>query len=274
MKRIISSIIAISILLSTALLASCNSNIPNSESSKTENKPNNTPHSDNTPAEKYTENLKYKLLEDGTYEVSIGGATNDESIVIPPKYSDTPITRIAEDGFKNATKLKSIKLPDSITSIGFAAFAYCDSLESINIPNGVTVLEQSTFYGCKSLVAITIPESITNIKKLAFYGCGIKTIELPDGLTNIDSKVFYKCESLEWIVIPSNVSIIGDEVFRGCVNLRYAVFPVSLTKIGLYVFESCDKFETVKYVGSTEQYDKIKWTDKHKLPVTFNFIVE
>ena len=43
------------------------------------------------------------------------------------------------------------------------AFADCISLRSIVIPDGVTSIEDSAFSGCKSLESLVLPESVGNI---------------------------------------------------------------------------------------------------------------
>ena len=62
-------------------------------------------------------------------------------------------------------------LPDSVTSIGGAAFSYCTSLTSITIPNGIIRIEVSTFEKCTSLTSATIPNSVTSIGGHAFRNC-------------------------------------------------------------------------------------------------------
>ena len=67
--------------------------------------------------------------------------------------------------------LKSVFIPDSVTSIGDSAFYRCYNLTSITIPDGVTSIGDSVFEWCDDLVSITIPDSVTNIGDDAFSDC-------------------------------------------------------------------------------------------------------
>ena len=58
-----------------------------------------------------------------------------------------------------------------MTSIGRDAFSYCSKLTSVTIPNSVTSIEVWTFYGCSNLTSVTIPNSVTSIGDYAFYSC-------------------------------------------------------------------------------------------------------
>lgn len=64
--------------------------------------------------------------------------------------------------------LKSINIPDSITSIEISTFNTCSSLQSITIPASVKRIESDAFTTCVSLSSVTLTDSITYINETAF----------------------------------------------------------------------------------------------------------
>lgn len=78
---------------------------------------------------------------------------------------------------------KSTKIPNSVTSIEYAAFYDCSSLTDIEIPNSVTSIGYEAFKGCSSLTSIEIPESVMRIGECAFEGCSNLTSILWQGNT-------------------------------------------------------------------------------------------
>ena len=63
---------------------------------------------------------------------------------------------IGREVFYDRDNLKTIIIPNSVTSIGEYAFAYCDNLTSIEIPNSVTSIGDSAFEGCTSLTSVYV----------------------------------------------------------------------------------------------------------------------
>ena len=99
--------------------------------------------------------------------------------------------------FNDCDWLTSITIPDSVTSIGYAAFYGCTGLTSVTIPDSVTSIGNWAFCGCTGLTSVTIPDSVTSIKYCAFSGCtGLTSVTIGDSVTSIDDYAFYGCTGL------------------------------------------------------------------------------
>ena len=69
-------------------------------------------------------------------------------------------------------------IPDGVRVIGKNAFADSD-LQSIAIPESVTTIGVAAFSGCKKLTSLTIPKNVTSVGAYAFYGCNkLATVKL------------------------------------------------------------------------------------------------
>ena len=81
------------------------------------------------------------------------------------------IKEIEEYTFNNCTSLSTIVLPNSLTTIKFAAFGGCSSLTNITIPESVTTIEEKAFARCDSLTSIVIPKTVTSLGAWVFIRC-------------------------------------------------------------------------------------------------------
>ncbi len=96
-------------------------------------------------------------------------------------------------------------IPNSVTSIGKAAFHVCSILTSITIPNSVTSIRDRAFYGCSGLTSVTIPNSVKGIGNRAFYYCsGLTSVTIGSGVTSIGSQAF------DGVDIPTVISLIEN----------------------------------------------------------------
>ena len=101
------------------------------------------------------------------------------------------------------------------------AFSGCSRLTSITIPNSVTSIERCAFSGCSGLTSITIPDSVTSIEDYAFKGCsGLTNVTIGNSVTTIGGSAFENCSGLTRITIPDSVTSIGGYAFQDCGSLK------------------------------------------------------
>ncbi len=98
-----------------------------------------------------------------------------ENVVIPTRISDGKrtynVTKIAANAFKNNKMIKSIIIPDTVTTIGKEAFSGCTNLQTVVFGSGLRYINAKAFYKCTKIKKIVIPASVEKIGKQAFFGC-------------------------------------------------------------------------------------------------------
>ncbi len=106
-------------------------------------------------------------------------------------------------------------MPDSITSIGNAAFYDC-WLSDIKLSNNLKEIMPQTFWRAEYMLHITIPESVTAIRYSAFQSClRLESVELPDNLQILEQSAFRGCTALKGtLVIPKNITVINEYCLR------------------------------------------------------------
>ena len=162
-------------------------------------------------------------------EITITGRNlfSSSFLDIPSTIEGKIVTTIGKSAFEDSS-LKSITIPNSVTTIGEDAFENCYSLTSITIPDSVTTIGESAFRSCDSLISITIPNSVTTIGEFAFGNCNsLKSITIPDSVISIGAYAFYDCDSLTSITIPNSVISIGVDAFDDCESITIQCNPGS-----------------------------------------------
>ena len=158
---------------------------------------------------------------------------------------DVDITRLARE-FKSDELLKSIVLPDSITSIEYEAFYQCYALESVSLPSTLTSIGKNAFRNCSSLTSIVIPGSVKTLGTDSFKSCSsLKSVVLEDGVKSLGDGTFAGTTNLENISLPNSLETIGGWAFGYSQSLKHIVIPESVKTIGNEAFEFCTSLESI-----------------------------
>ena len=149
------------------------------------------------------------------------------------------------NAFENKISLISIKLPSSITVIGWYAFKGCSGLScTLTIPNFVTEIGFEAFRDCSNLTgSLVIPNSVTSINQRAFQKCSGFTgsLTLPNSLTTIEGWTFYDCTGFTGnLIIPNTVTSIDYGAFMDCRGFTGdLIIPNSVVSINENAFMGC-----------------------------------
>jgi len=157
-----------------------------------------------------------------------------------------PANEIPKRAFFYKTGLKSIKLPDSTTSIGDYAFNYCSGISSIILPDPVLKIGDLAFASCTGLATATLPASLVTIGSSSFSNCSALTGDLviPNFVTSIGSNAFTQCSGLNGtLTLPASLTSIGISAFSYCSGLKgNLIIPNSVTTVGDRAFVNCTGF--------------------------------
>ena len=147
--------------------------------------------------------------------------TGISTVTIP--YQVTNYYR-AFNGCKSLEKVVIESQSDTIPSGGSAqgVFQNCTNLKSVTLPEWVTTIGDYAFSGCTSLKDTAFLKDVKNIGKFAFQKAGLSG-NLVLNATSIGYKAFIDCVNLGPNVCLANVATIGANgnttVFNNCTGL-------------------------------------------------------
>ena len=148
------------------------------------------------------------VAEDNTVYKDIDGVlfTEDEKTIVTypmnkagAEYTiPASVETIGAYAFLDNVSLKSVVVPDTVTSLGGCAFEY-STIDSINLGNGITEIPYSCFAHA-SVKSIVIPDSVKTIGQSAFWDVDeLETLIIGSGVETIDSYIFEYTDALSVI---------------------------------------------------------------------------
>ena len=159
------------------------------------------------------------------------------------------------------SRIKSVALPDGLTSIGCFAFSECEQLAEVTIPESVTKLGEEAFSQCLGLTSVTIPGGVTEIGDHVFFACtDLISVVFSCGITDIGTWMFSSCFALKSVTFPESLRRIGDFAFFDCSSLEAVVLPESVTSIGEEAFYQCSSLASVAVFNPTCEISQDKFT--------------
>lgn len=190
------------------------------------------------------------------------------------------IESIGVEAFSGCGKLTAIALPASLKNIYNGAFAFT-GLESITIPEGVSTLYGGTFEECKQLTSVELPASLTKITQqrnpdgsgyscLPFYGCTrLENIDVSKAkLETVYGDIFNGLPIRSLDLSAATLQTLPYGLCSDCDSLRTVKLPDSIEEIGGRAFSGCDSLKNITLPSSLQTIGDHAFYDCDNLTLT------
>ena len=241
------------------------------------------------PGEITSGDYRYVVQEDGTAKITdyIGGKG---TATIPEEIDGLAVTALGTCAFNNSDYLRSVTIPNCITSVDGNPFTNCKIFHEIIvspdhpylemkagvlfskpdqrlicypqtyvddpyvIPDYTRAIGDYAFAVSHDLRSVVIPDSVESVGDYAFSQCtGLTFVRFPDSVTTMGDRVFQSCRSLGAVMLPSGLTRIGEGMFNCCDVLHAVEIPEGVTSIGNYAFLTCRTLQSVTIPDSVSE---------------------
>lgn len=181
-------------------------------------------------------------------ELGFGHVADVVSITVPEGY-----TLFRNQVFTNCSKLTSVSMPSTLTSIGYNTFYNSKLIEEISFPDNITTFPDSQCKNCTSLRKVKLPANLVNLGSHTFSYCPYLTeLDIPESVTTIgDGALEYS--GITRLHIPDKVSVFPKRMCMECRSLEELKLPASLTEIKYQSLYNCRAMNKIIHADGSEE---------------------
>ena len=218
-----------------------------------------------------------ETLGDGTLAITGAAVPGTGAVAVPAEIDGTAVTAIGEYAFLDWDEASAFTLPESLRTIGSAAFGGCRFLTGLTIPAAVDYIGDNAFAGCDNLMNLFfdgdcpggtedagLPQgAVVHVRSDAqgwgdtWSWCPVERGDEPvEPLLTIVDGVVTACRAnaAGVITIPATsdgrpVTAIAASAFAGCDGILVVLVPDSIQSIGAGAFADCAALVEIEFQG-------------------------
>lgn len=228
-------------------------------------------------AEQVSGDWQYELASEGLVITKFLGSQAD--VVIPDEIDGNKVSVIGKQAFLDNHTMKTLVIPEGISSIRAEAFYGCTGLSRIEFNAKNCTAPSIWIYdgnrgaglfggaGSASSAGLTVvfgenvakvPDHLFDTASIGEYGmngypcAGVTAVVLSDGVKEIGSCAFRSCQALESVEFGTGLKVIDSYAFYGCTALDDLAFGDALATIDEGAFYGNTALETIAWGAGLE----------------------
>lgn len=174
------------------------------------------------------------------YAVVTGYSGVESEITIPKKLGGKTVKKIDENAFRGMIGLKSVTIPDTVTSIDYA-FTGCPDLVFVDLGSGIKTMN-GAFKDCPKLVSVIGGKAAVELSE-AFMNCASLTSGYIPKTATACVSTFRGCKALTTVKIEEGITSLPF-TFEGCTSITQIMLPSTVTE-AVSTFENCTSLISV-----------------------------
>ena len=188
-----------------------------------------------------TANLEDTKIQD-VGEGAFQGCTALEKVTMP-----ATARRIMANSFNGCTALATVdfsQMQQTNSVIQKGAFQG-SGIKSVTIPDGLTSIQDSAFQDCKQLETVTLPDSLAGVGKQVFEGCtALTSVDMPafcrmqNERVQDSDRLFANCPALETLTLRNNGKNASTGNNRNTLPNELLAGDTALKKLDLSGYDS------------------------------------
>lgn len=154
---------------------------------------------------------KYSILDDS--EICIEGVKCEDYLIevdIPETIEGKPVVALAEESCSKLVNIETIRVPDTVISIGSCAFRDCNCLKRIDYPANLEKYDPNWTRGCSKLEEIVLPGLLEKITPSIFDSSNLKKLTIGANAHTVMPGAFVKSALNNIEVNPENDYLMSD----------------------------------------------------------------